>query len=51
MRRSVRYNPISVPSVARLGRERKRRTSKQDDFSYDDDDFAPAIVPTASNEV
>src|SRR6266403_5373904 len=26
--RSVRYNPISVPSVARSGRERKRRASK-----------------------
>ena len=50
--RSVRYNPISVPSVARSGRERKRRSSKQqDDFSDDDDDFAPASAPTASNEV
>src|SRR6266404_4269791 len=49
--RSVRYNPISVPSVARSSRERKRRSSKQDDFSDDDDDFAPASAPTASNEV
>jgi len=49
--RSVRYNPITVASVARSGRERKRRASKQDDFSDDDDDFAPASVPTASNEV
>jgi hypothetical protein len=49
--RSVRYNPISVPSVARVGRERKRRASKHDDFSDDDDDFAPASAPTASNEV
>jgi hypothetical protein len=49
--RSVRYNPISVPSVARSGRERKRRSSKHDDFSDDDDDFAPASAPTASNEV
>jgi len=49
--RSVRYNPISVSSVARSGRERKRRSSKHDDFSDDDDDFAPASAPTASNEV
>jgi len=49
--RSVRYNPISVTSVARAGRERKRRPSKHDDFSDDDDDFAPANVPAASNEV
>jgi hypothetical protein len=47
----VRYNPISVSSVARSGRERKRRSSKHDDFSDDDDDFAPASAPTASNEV
>jgi hypothetical protein len=37
--------------MARSGRERKRRLSKQDDFSDDDDDFAPASAPTASNEV
>ena len=49
--RSVRYNPISVSSVTRPGRERKRRSSKHDDFSDDDDDFAPASAPTASNEV
>ncbi|KAF8273019.1 hypothetical protein EI94DRAFT_1795715 [Lactarius quietus] len=49
--RSVRYNPISVPTMARTGRERKRRPSKHDDFSDDDDDFAPANVPAASNEV
>ena len=49
--RSVRYNPISVASVTRPGRERKRRSSKHDDFSDDDDDFAPASAPTASNEV
>lgn len=49
--RSVRYNPISVPSVARSGRKRKCHASKQDDFSDDDDDFAQASAPTASNEV
>ena len=49
--RSVRYNPISVPSMARPSRERKRRPSKHEDFSDDDDDFAPANVPAASNEV
>ena len=50
--RSVRYNPISVASVARSGRERKRRSSKHDDFSDDDDDFAPSSnAPAASNEV
>ena len=47
----MRYNPISVPSVARSGRERKRHVSKQDDFSDDDDDFAPASGASASNEV
>jgi hypothetical protein len=47
----VHYNPISVTSVARAGRECKRRPSKHDDFSDDDDDFAPASAPTASNEV
>jgi hypothetical protein len=29
----VRYNPISVAAVTRPGRERKRRSSKHDDFS------------------
>jgi hypothetical protein len=48
---SVRYNLISVSSVARSGRERKHRSRKHDDFSNDDDDFAPASAPTASNEV
>jgi hypothetical protein len=48
---SVCYNPISVSSVARLGHERKRHSSKHDGFSDDDDDFAPASAPTASNEV
>jgi hypothetical protein len=47
----MRYNPISVSSVAHSGRERKRRSSKHDDFSDDDNDFAPASAPTASNEV
>ena len=49
--RSVRYNPISVSSVARSSRSTKRRASKHDDFSDDDDDFAPTSAPTASNEV
>ena len=39
--RSVLYNPISVP-LARLGRKHKRRASKQDDFSNNNDDFVPA---------
>ena len=34
--RSVRYNTISVLSVAHSGHERKRRASKQDDFSESD---------------
>ena len=42
-------SPITVASVARTGRERKRRSSKHDDFS--DDDFSPAGGLTASNEV
>jgi hypothetical protein len=49
--RFVRYNPVSVSSVARSGREHKHRSSKHDDFSDDDDDFAPASAPTAPNEV
>jgi hypothetical protein len=49
--RSVCYKPVSVSSVVRTGRERKRRSSKQDDFSDDNDDFAPDSAPTASNEV
>ena len=40
--RSVRYNPISVLSVVQPGRKRKRRLSKHDNFS-NDDDFAPAM--------
>jgi hypothetical protein len=44
---SVRYNPISVSSVVRSGREHKRCSSKHTDFSDDDDDFAPASAPTA----
>ena len=40
---------VTTPSVCppwlRSGRERKRRPSKHDDFSDDDDDFAPANVP------
>jgi hypothetical protein len=47
----MRYNPISVSSVARSGRERKRRLSKHGDFSNNDDDFVPASAPTTSNEV
>ncbi len=49
--RSMRYNPISVSSVACLSRERKHRSSKQDSFSDNDNDFAPPSAPTASNEV
>ncbi|KAI0261567.1 hypothetical protein BGY98DRAFT_1104438 [Russula aff. rugulosa BPL654] len=37
--------------MAHSGHERKRRVSKQDDFSDDDNDFAPASAPYASNEV
>ena len=48
--RSVRYNPISVPSMARPSHERKRRFSKRISPT-NDDDFAPASVPAASNEV
>jgi len=44
--RSVRYNPIAVSPVARSGRERKRHSSKQDDFDKVDD-----LSPAASNEV
>jgi hypothetical protein len=46
--RSVRYNPIGD---SRSGRERKRRSSKNDDFSDNGDGPAPASAPTASNEV
>ncbi|KAH9081786.1 hypothetical protein EDB83DRAFT_2589908 [Lactarius deliciosus] len=42
--RSVRYNPISVSSVARSGPSMMTSPT-------DDDDFAPANVPAASNEV
>jgi hypothetical protein len=53
---SVRYNTISVASMTRPGRERKRRSTRSskpehDDFSNDDDDLAPASGPTASNDV
>ena len=50
---SVRFNPISVASMTRPGRERKRRSSKpeHDDFSNDDDDSPRPAPPTASNDV
>ena len=43
--RSVRYNPIPVPSVARSGRERKRRASMQDDFSATTMNLPPLVPP------
>lgn len=46
--RSARYNLIIVSSVSCPGRENKNCLSKRDD---DDDDFAPASAPTASDEV
>ncbi len=46
----MHYNLISVSSVVHLGRECKRHLSNQNDFP-DDDNFAPASAPTASNEV
>ncbi|KAI0068036.1 hypothetical protein BV25DRAFT_1793378 [Artomyces pyxidatus] len=49
--RSHRYNPIGVPVPARATRERKRRATKQEDFSDDDDDFQPSIPAGTSNEV
>jgi hypothetical protein len=48
--RSVRYNPISVSSVARSSRGRERRSNQHDGVSDDDDDFASARAPTASSE-
>ncbi|KAI0049297.1 hypothetical protein FA95DRAFT_909395 [Auriscalpium vulgare] len=49
--RSHRYNPISVPMPTRSTRERKRRATKSDDFSDDDDDFHPTVPAGTSNEV
>ena len=45
--RSVRYNLISVSSVAHSDHKRKGRSSKHDDFD-DLDDFVPASAPIAS---
>jgi len=42
---------LTVSSVVRSDRERKRRSSKHDDFNDDFDDFAPASALTASNDV
>ena len=49
--RSVRYNPISVSSVARSGRKRKHRSSERDDSDNSNDDIVPASTATASNKV
>lgn len=50
--RSHRYNPMSVVPPRTSGtRERKRRASKHEDFSDDDDDFQPVQTSNASNEV
>ncbi|ETW86835.1 hypothetical protein HETIRDRAFT_437588 [Heterobasidion irregulare TC 32-1] len=50
--RSHRYNPMSVMPPRTSGtRERKRRASKHEDFSDDDDDFQPVQTSNASNEV
>ena len=43
--RSVRYNPIPVPSMARLSRECKRCASKQDDFSETTMNLPPLVPP------
>ncbi|KAA1471375.1 hypothetical protein DENSPDRAFT_112088 [Dentipellis sp. KUC8613] len=51
--RSHRYNPMAVtlPARANSTRERKRRASKQEDFSDDDEDFQPIATTGNSNEV
>ena len=48
--RSVRYNPISVLPVAHSGRECKRRSNKQGNFSDDDENFAPFSTLTPLDE-
>lgn len=50
--RSHRYNPIAVSTPPARTMTRKRRGSKSDDFSDDDDDFQPApSTGGAGNEV
>ena len=47
---SMHYNPI-VSSMACSSRERKRHSSKHDDFSDDDDEFAPASAPVSASAI
>jgi hypothetical protein len=48
---SMHYNPIGVPSsMAPLHCECKCHRSKHDDFSDNDDDFAPARLDDFSDD-
>ncbi|KAI0313484.1 hypothetical protein OF83DRAFT_1175632 [Amylostereum chailletii] len=52
--RSHRYNPIAIsPRITHSAMARKRRAAKQEDFSDDNDDFAPipSFPSSGSNKV